>query len=500
MNIGVVDLQQFTHNNVPMIKVDTLAEVDADGEYYYDVTTGIVTFWTTSFSPFTSEYPFAGGLGTEANPYLLATANHWKTMCTIYKTQYEGYYAIRKSGGLYVQLIDDIDLSDIELVNTYYIQNLHLDGNNKTISNSHFVDIFGEYGLSWKGSNEVKNLTLVDCNARCSLLGYGLAENASLSVINVDVNDSMSNSGTYLFYAQYGELTFKNCDVTNTTITGGTNMSIGGFCGQWHTSDIRIEDCTFHGQIIAISNLASGFVTAHAGAKPTIINSTIKAGTIIKNVGGGNVYAYSNGLSETSTGNAFNGTAFKKTSASQAVDIDASQWVKLEVPDASDVTFDNGTLTYVGTSAYSKAVVTQTVEVDCWNDSEEKWYSSYSWQVVKNITENGISNGKTWNVPVVSSIYNVVGDEGELSKGFLTTTDRTYMTEEYAVRDESFFLKDGTAYLEAKTYESGNYYILTGTRGETAPASIRVKLTVTLYDGSTAAGTVVFYYDIPTAE
>ena len=78
--IGVVDLAQFAHNNVAMTSVGSKADVDADGEYYYDQSTGYITMATTSFSPFTAEYKFAGGIGTERHPYPLETAAHWEAI------------------------------------------------------------------------------------------------------------------------------------------------------------------------------------------------------------------------------------------------------------------------------------------------------------------------------------------------------------------------------------------------------------------------------------
>lgn len=69
LNIGkdlaVVD---FLHNGVSMKKVtSTPTEVDA---YYYSTKTGIVTFTTDDFSPFTAIYK----LGTKGAPYLISTA------------------------------------------------------------------------------------------------------------------------------------------------------------------------------------------------------------------------------------------------------------------------------------------------------------------------------------------------------------------------------------------------------------------------------------------
>ena len=65
------------HNGVAMTKVDSAEAVSADNDtYYYDSQTGVLTFSTDDFSPFTvvdSDSDFNGGDGTEAHPYLIAT-------------------------------------------------------------------------------------------------------------------------------------------------------------------------------------------------------------------------------------------------------------------------------------------------------------------------------------------------------------------------------------------------------------------------------------------
>ena len=67
----------FYHNGVAMTKVASAeAVLAANDTYYYDATTGVVTFSTDDFSPFTvvnSDSDFNGGDGTEAHPYLIAT-------------------------------------------------------------------------------------------------------------------------------------------------------------------------------------------------------------------------------------------------------------------------------------------------------------------------------------------------------------------------------------------------------------------------------------------
>ena len=71
-NLNVID---FLHNGVSMTKAASAGAVALD-EYYYDAATGVVTFVTDDFSPFTavtSDSDFNGGNGTEAAPYLIAT-------------------------------------------------------------------------------------------------------------------------------------------------------------------------------------------------------------------------------------------------------------------------------------------------------------------------------------------------------------------------------------------------------------------------------------------
>ena len=55
-----LDITGFLHNDEPL-------------PYSYDASTGILTFSTASFSPFTVTYKFNGGNGTKEAPYLIAT-------------------------------------------------------------------------------------------------------------------------------------------------------------------------------------------------------------------------------------------------------------------------------------------------------------------------------------------------------------------------------------------------------------------------------------------
>ena len=66
----------FYHYETALTKANSLEELTANDMYYYDAATGVLTFTTDDFSPFTvvtSESIYNGGNGTAAAPYLIAT-------------------------------------------------------------------------------------------------------------------------------------------------------------------------------------------------------------------------------------------------------------------------------------------------------------------------------------------------------------------------------------------------------------------------------------------
>ena len=85
-----LEVTSFKHNGVDMTENQDLDAVD---QYYYNAETGIVTFTTDDFSPFTAIYSFGGGLGTAEAPYLIATGEQAYQM-----RNYKGYF----------KLIDDV--------------------------------------------------------------------------------------------------------------------------------------------------------------------------------------------------------------------------------------------------------------------------------------------------------------------------------------------------------------------------------------------------------
>ena len=97
-NLNVID---FYHHADRVAKAASAEAVStANDQYYYDAATGVLTFTTDDFSPFTvviSDSAFNGGDGTEANPYLIATG--------------EQALAMKKGKG-YFKLVNDVVVTD----------------------------------------------------------------------------------------------------------------------------------------------------------------------------------------------------------------------------------------------------------------------------------------------------------------------------------------------------------------------------------------------------
>ena len=68
-------VKNFYHYDVALTKVTRAAAVSsANDQYYYDAATGVLTFTTDDFSPFTVNIAYDGGNGKKESPYLIANA------------------------------------------------------------------------------------------------------------------------------------------------------------------------------------------------------------------------------------------------------------------------------------------------------------------------------------------------------------------------------------------------------------------------------------------
>ena len=123
----------FYHSETPLTKAESAEAVKAANDtYYYDAATGLLTFSTDDFSPFTvvtSSSAFNGGKGTKANPYLVATGEQALKM-------------ENAKGKSYFKLVDDIVVTD----------EIYLSGKTVTVDlNGHSIRL--EYAAGVKPNN-----------------------------------------------------------------------------------------------------------------------------------------------------------------------------------------------------------------------------------------------------------------------------------------------------------------------------------------------------------
>ena len=189
---------------------------------------------------------FAGGTGTETDPYQIETA--------------EQLQAVSDYATSYFVLNNDIDLADVTwtpiAAGGAFTGNF--DGNGKTVSNLVIENGNSGLGLFSRVNTPgvVKNLVIRDsyitggdwCGILCSTNGNWEAKGGTF--INCDIYDSsIEGGGSVGAFAGVAGGSFENCRAFNVTVEGsGTN--IGGISGD-NENGGHYWDCTFYGTIIA---------------------------------------------------------------------------------------------------------------------------------------------------------------------------------------------------------------------------------------------------------
>ncbi len=250
-NVGEnLDVANVYHKGVKM----TAATTGEDQTYTYDATSGNVTVYTTTFSPFMVEVKFAGGLGTAEHPYLISNAEQFKAM-----------ESGTSKGLKYYQLANDISLEETDAASgesnpsmmSYYSKKLkyiHFNGDGKNIKSNSDAFLF-DYLLvaTIKNLNaHVQNTLIID-----SVL---------VDLENVNVYGDMifgNNQGVYVIYPQHG-LTMKNCTNFANVNADGSKANYNAVFVGYPLSNasvpqtLRFENCWNAGKFT--SGLAAMFV------------------------------------------------------------------------------------------------------------------------------------------------------------------------------------------------------------------------------------------------
>ena len=224
-------LDNFTmlHNGNAMTKRYSIDYVRADQDYYYNYTTGVVTFLTSTFSPFTCLYNKANWSGSTASDYAtpvdetnkVVTIASAEDLALLAKqvnagTSYKGYT---------VKLANDIDLGSrlwTPIGKEKATFQGVFDGNGKTISNllinnSNLCDA-GLFGFTTNG--EIKNVTVKNASVKGYLdVGVVAGTPYTSKYTNITVCGDVYVNG----YAYVGGVFGKNAYANLTDITVDVN-------------------------------------------------------------------------------------------------------------------------------------------------------------------------------------------------------------------------------------------------------------------------------------
>ncbi len=264
------------HNSDPMTACSELADVDADQEFYYDSTTGLVTMLTKTFSPFayTSDKfywddnkadSYATPVDTENKVITIASAEElalFKYEVTDKKVNYSGYT---------LNITADIDLGagfwrPIDPVN-----NLTINGNGHTISNLLVRSCTNSKGYGFgfisnaTGTLSIKDLTF---------------DGADVLMAKGYENSYSGNVGGIVVAYTYGTTLFDNVKVTNSFIGGygkiGCLLGMGADPGV----NVTFKDCVSQNNTIYavynIGGLAGNIQRGNGVDNASVENCTVE--------------------------------------------------------------------------------------------------------------------------------------------------------------------------------------------------------------------------------
>lgn len=179
----------FYHNGAALTKVT--AAPTANDQYYYDAATGVITFTTDDFSPFTvviSDSIFNGGKGTADAPYLIATG--------------EQAYNMRNAKG-YFKLVNDVVVT-----NEIYLSSktVVVDLNGHSAKLEYADDVKPNNGGVFNVAGKKSSLTINDSSAAqtgadLTISGNGTLKAKENDCYAVDVQDGSTvtiKDGTFI--------------------------------------------------------------------------------------------------------------------------------------------------------------------------------------------------------------------------------------------------------------------------------------------------------------
>ncbi len=238
-------------------------------EFNYDATSGIISFTTKSFSPFTVKY---AGIGTIDSAEKLVAVR-------------DSINAGNNKAGVVYNLTTDIDLKDVKwtAINNFAGT---FDGQGHTISNM-TANLFGTVSGTVKNLN-VENVNVLNTGYNgkngfiASVANGGLVDNCKVSGVKIEWADTVTDCGDGFGGVISGVsagATVQNCEFTDISMTthgktkrmGGVFSSIAG----------TVKDCNFADVnfTVSVQNGSNAYVTSHCGG----FASSVETGAVVDN-------------------------------------------------------------------------------------------------------------------------------------------------------------------------------------------------------------------------
>ncbi|MBQ3116520.1 MAG: type II secretion system protein [Clostridia bacterium] len=214
---------------------------------------------------------FAGGEGTEANPYVIETAEQAQNISTLYGVDYnyykvaDGVTALNWSGKTQINMQGSFDGNGVAFDN---------------VADGLFGTVCGETAQKGEGTAYVKNLTVNFASTNTQgVVDYNISKNFTME--NVTAHGYLENSynaASFIDYAGANNQTehnvaLINCnsDMTIVITQGGASAMIGHFYSA-STSTFTFTNCSYTGNIFSSSGANKCYEIGSVGGREVIWN------------------------------------------------------------------------------------------------------------------------------------------------------------------------------------------------------------------------------------
>ena len=240
---------------------------------------------------------FAGGSGTEENPYLISNGEQLALMAQEGNKHPNSGSNVLEYNGIFFRLTSDIDLDNKEWMpigngiskgkfagsfdgDGHRIYNLKVHDE----SGKMYIGLFGDSRPS--AETYIKNLTIVNpdlysnnttASNVSAVVGYA---HQNLTIENCKVIggkiEGGKNAGAIMGNGQVANIVIKNCEVTDMEVRTGANIgaNTGGIVGLIN-NNLKVIACSFDGKISGSSGILGGIVGATNNKSNSVIFQNI---------------------------------------------------------------------------------------------------------------------------------------------------------------------------------------------------------------------------------